>query len=171
MAECFGILLAADKMKGPATVLSFLVIVIDTVAMESCLPEDGGGFSVGGWKVDPVSTSVASRETACQIMPMGRVFNCRLAVATAGFQAPGHHILLTREHRADLLVWESFLYYNGRSVWLSSFYLDLFTDGAGSLGYGAGWVYQEFGIFGTVSDCACSGALGFSVGMGRTNPC
>lgn len=40
VAERFGIPLAADKMEGPISTISFLGIVIDLVAMECPLSED-----------------------------------------------------------------------------------------------------------------------------------
>lgn len=40
VAERFGIPLASDKMEGPISTISSLGIVISSVAMECCLPED-----------------------------------------------------------------------------------------------------------------------------------
>ncbi|KAM4045411.1 LOW QUALITY PROTEIN: uncharacterized protein ACNLHF_009243 [Anomaloglossus baeobatrachus] len=79
---------------------------------------------------------------ACRILPMGRVFSRRLAQATAGVSHPLHFIRLKVEHKADLRVWSRFLQlYNGRSLWLrevvSSDELVLYTDVAGSSGFGA----------------------------------
>ena len=59
-----------------------------------------------------------------------------------GVHKPHHHIRLTRETKLDLGVWwEFFLCFNGRSFLNDSFltgdYLQLYTDAAGGIGYGA----------------------------------
>ncbi|KAM3926861.1 uncharacterized protein RB166_009695 [Leptodactylus fuscus] len=79
---------------------------------------------------------------ACRIIPMGRVFNRRLAAATLGVSHPHHFVHLGKELRGDLRVWHSFLVnYNGRSLIrnkvVDSVDMDLFTDAAGSVGFGA----------------------------------
>lgn len=52
---------------------------------------------------------------AYEHMPMSRVFNQCMVAVMAAMQAPGQHIWLTREHKADLVVWQQFLKtYNGR---------------------------------------------------------
>lgn len=73
---------------------------------------------------------------ACRILPMGRVFCCRLSAVTAGVSFPQHFITLTREHWEDLRVWHIYLdCYNARTLWMegpvSSFDLDFFTNAAG----------------------------------------
>lgn len=75
-------------------------------------------------------------------MTMSRVFNRYLMVAMVGVWTSSHHIRLNRAHKEDLLVWERFLdSKNGRSLWMeqvtTSFDFELFTDAAGSAGYGA----------------------------------
>lgn len=151
MADRFGISLAADKSKGPSPVMSFLGILIDTMAMECRLPDDRlmdlwsavvWARKAGKLILHQLQSLLGKLNIACRITPMGRVFNRRLAAATAGIRrmrCPGD---LTQDHKVVLLVWESFLdSYNGRSVWMSeamsSFDLELFTNAAGSAGYGA----------------------------------
>lgn len=105
--------------------LSFLGILIDTVAMECRLLEDKllnlRSAVVSAWRADKLTLCqlqllLGKLKFVCQML-MGRVFNCRLAAATAGVPAPRHRISLTREHKADLLVWGSFLdSYNSRCV-------------------------------------------------------
>ncbi|KAM3924807.1 uncharacterized protein RB166_008163 [Leptodactylus fuscus] len=79
---------------------------------------------------------------ACRIMPMGRVFSRCLAAATAGTTVPHHYVRLGWELRGDLAVWDTFLdKYNGRSLLIDgvteAFDYELFTDAAGSGGFGA----------------------------------
>ena len=79
----------------------------------------------------------------CSVIVRGRTFLHRLINLTVGVKRPRHFIRLNRETKADLCLWLAFLEsYNGRSffldyIWLSSAKLHLYTDAAGSLGYGA----------------------------------
>ncbi|KAM3934863.1 uncharacterized protein RB166_002258 [Leptodactylus fuscus] len=78
----------------------------------------------------------------CRILPMGRIFCRRLAAATCGVSIPHHYVRLGRDLRNDLAVWDSFLgNYNGRSLILEgvleSVDMELFTDAAGGIGFGA----------------------------------
>lgn len=149
--EVFGVPLAADKTEGPATELRFLGIIIDTIAMECRLPLDkledlkeevAGALRGKKIQLRALQSLLGKLNFACRIMPMGRVFCRRLAAATAGVRAPHHYIRLVQDHREDLKVWDSFLTsYNGRTLWqdrvVSNFDLELFTDAAGSGGFGA----------------------------------
>ena len=151
VAGSFGIPLAPDKTEGPTTVLSFLGIVVDSEAMECRLPEDKlgalraeieGVLGLRKIQLRSLQSLLGKLNFACRIMPMGRVFCRRLSAATSGVKLPTHFVRLNREHRDDLRLWHGFLAtYNGRSLWMagpiSNFDLELFTDAAGSAGYGA----------------------------------
>ena len=62
---------------------------------------------------------------------------------TKGIKSVHHFVRLTKSVKADLEIWRSFLDdFNGQSiflsdVWTDSFSLNLYTDAAGSLGFGA----------------------------------
>ena len=62
---------------------------------------------------------------------------------TKGARRPHHHIRLTKEVKHDIAVWLTFLgQFNGRTFflhekWETSSSLQLYTDAAGSKGYGA----------------------------------
>ena len=79
----------------------------------------------------------------CSVIVPGRAFLRRLIDLTKGVRNPRHFIRVTRECKLDIQVWLSFLQqYNGKSFflpdrWLTSKNLQLYTDSAGSLGYGA----------------------------------
>ncbi|KAM8945815.1 uncharacterized protein RCH25_049154 [Pelodytes ibericus] len=147
----FGVPLSQEKTVGPTTTITFLGIEIDSVSMECRLPLD---------KVVDLRDIVSELKTArkvqlrqlqsllgklnfaCKIIPMGRIFCRRLSLATAGIRAPHHYIRLTQEHRADLMVWDSFLRtFNGRSLIIDRAItnkdLNLWTDASGSVGFGA----------------------------------
>jgi hypothetical protein len=80
-------------------------------------------------------------------MLSGCAFPRRLIDLTKGVKSPHHFIRLSKSVKADLELWQSFLLdFNGRSFflhdgWNDSLSLNLYTDAAGSLGYG--------GIFGS----------------------
>lgn len=147
----FGVPLSLEKTEGPVTVLSFLGIEIDSVHMVFCLPEDklvkllglvDGFCAVRKVTLRQMQSLLGLLVFACRIMPMGRVFSRRLSLATRGASRPEHRIRLTRPLKADLLVWRTFLHsYNGRSCCqspeVSSDDIQLFTDAAGSKGFGA----------------------------------
>lgn len=150
-ADYLGIPLAADKTVYPTDCLEFLGIVINSKTMEFYLPMQ---------KIDKIKSIIKNflhvnkitlRELqsllgllvfASKVIPMGRVFCKRLYRATCGFKSPFCHIRLNIQIKEDLLVWLKFLdHFNGRCIWqdefVSSVALDLFTDAAGAIGYGA----------------------------------
>lgn len=72
---------------------------------------------------------------------MGCIICRRLSTATSGVRVPNHFVRVTRELQDDLRIWDAFLEsFNGHSLWqsgpVSNTDLVLFTDVAGSLGYG-----------------------------------
>lgn len=93
---------------------------------------------------------------ACSVVTPGRAFLRRLIDLTIGVNSPYHYIRITKEVRADLAVWQSFLCsFNGKSFfledkWYNSEHLNLFTDASGSLGFGAifgsKWCYGSWPI-------------------------
>ena len=151
-----GVPMAPEKTVGPENVLAFAGIELDTLRMEARLPLD---------KTEKCKTLVSTflrrkkvtlREIqslvgllnfACSVVVPGRAFLRRLIDLTRGVKSPHHFIRLNKSSKADLVLWQSFLDdFNGRSfflndAWHDSLSLNLYTDAAGSLGYG--------GIFGS----------------------
>ena len=91
----------------------------------------------------------------CSVVRPGRAFLRQIYdLAIIGVSKSHHLIRLTKEVKADLRIWQEFLLnFNGRSFfledrWYSSQHLHLFTDAAGSLGFGAifgdRWGYGEW---------------------------
>lgn len=84
----------------------------------------------------------------------GRAFLRRLIDLTKVVRFPHHLIRLTKACRQDILVWHNFLeHFNGKAFflhekWLLAQPLTLYTDAAGSKGYGAifgtHWLYGEW---------------------------
>lgn len=90
---------------------------------------------------------------ACRVMPMGRVFSRRLSLATKGVLQAEHRIRINKTLKNDLKVWEAFLQrYNGRTLCQalerSNSEISLYTDAAGSQGfgavYGSQWCAEEW---------------------------
>lgn len=80
---------------------------------------------------------------ACKVVPAGRFFLRRLIDTAHKVQNLNYHIYLNADTHADLRWWEEFLTtWNGKSLFLESTWSSpevthLYTDAAGSIGYGA----------------------------------
>ena len=152
ICQFLGVPIAEEKTVGPDTSLQFAGITLDSVLQEARLPEDKLR------KCHALLTSFYSRRkvtlkelqsligllnfTSSVILP-GRAFLRRLIDLTKGLKHPHHRIRLSKDAKADLKVWMRFLAgFNGRAfflddLWVTSTTLELFTDAAGSKGYGA----------------------------------
>ena len=163
LCSYLGIPIAPEKTCGPANTLSFAGIELDSVSFEARLPLD---------KIDKCLSVISDFLTrkkvtlkelqsltgllnfACSVVVPGRAFLRRLIDLTIGIRSPYHYIKLNREVKSDLKLWQSFFAsFNGRSffledVWDSSDKLELYTDAAGSLGFGAvfgrKWCYGKW---------------------------
>ncbi|KAM9324594.1 uncharacterized protein PAF06_000661 [Gastrophryne carolinensis] len=91
----FGVPVAHDKTEGPATVIKFLGIEIDTVRGVCRLPRDKIEDLVGGLEgalgvkkvtLVQLQSVLGKLNFACRVLPMGRVFTRRLSLATAGWE-------------------------------------------------------------------------------------
>ena len=147
-----GVPMAPEKTVGPSFVLSFAGIELDTIKMEARLPEDKLAkcrslirefLTKKKVTLTELQSLIGLLNFTCSVIVPGRTFFRRLINLTVGVKHPRHFIRLNRETKADLRLWLAFLQsYNGKSffldyIWLSSAKLHLFTDAAGSLGYGA----------------------------------
>ena len=89
----------------------------------------------------------------CKVVVPGRCFLRRLYDLTKSVTNPNHRITLNKESRKDILAWKVFTeHFNGRNLlqeqrWVSAESLNLFTDAAGSIGYGA--IYKTHWVMGT----------------------
>ncbi|XP_077113160.1 uncharacterized protein LOC143768361 [Ranitomeya variabilis] len=121
----FGVPLSPEKTIGPVSVITFLGIEIDSVAMEFRLPQDkisklldliAGCLAVGKVTLVQMQSLLGSLNFACKVMPMGRIFSRRLILATKGVKQPHHRIRITAQLRSDLIIWQRFLFsYNGKT--------------------------------------------------------
>ena len=151
-----GVPISMEKTFGPLQSLPFLGIQLDTVSMSSSLPADKIEKFLNIITEFQHSKSVTLHKLqsltgmlnfACQVIEPGRAFSRRLYNLSIGLSKPYHHVKITQEVKDDLSVWESFLKsYNGRTFfldyyWLNNSYLNLYTDAASTLGFGA--VFQN----------------------------
>ncbi|XP_070199530.1 uncharacterized protein [Littorina saxatilis] len=147
-----GVPIAADKVEGPSTCRKFLGLIVDTVALQVRIPQDKllelkRQVSEFLYKhkvtLRQLQSLIGKLNFACRAVVPGRAFCRRLIDATRGVKRPFHHIRITAAMREDLKVWSSFLEtHNGISimldeVWVDSSHLNLFTDAAGGIGFGA----------------------------------
>lgn len=151
LANALGVPLAEGKTEGPTTRLTFLGIEIDTTAGMCRLPRE----KVAAFEAAIDACQVARKVTlhqlqvlvgqlnfALRVIPMGRAFSKSIARAMSGLRAKHHRTRLTSEVRNDLAIWKDFLKgFNGAVLWQqpsqANGELELFTDAAGSIGFGA----------------------------------
>jgi hypothetical protein len=152
VCDYLGIPMAPDKTVGPSTTLSFAGIELDTIVMEARLPLDKLEKTTNLLSDFLRRKKVTLKEVqslcgllnfACAVVSPGRAFLRRLIDLTIGVHAPHHFIRLNKEVKADLNIWQNFLAeFNGKCFflddnWNTSPQLNLYTDAAGSLGFGA----------------------------------
>lgn len=151
--EELGVPVAPEKVEGPSTSIKFLGLIVDTIAMEVRLPVDKlsalqtlvADFLSKKAKctLQELQSLIGSLNFACRAVVPGRAFCRRLIDATKGARKPHHKIRISEAMKQDLRVWSSFLKsYNGASymldqTWLDNDSLHMYTDAAGSVGFGA----------------------------------
>lgn len=152
VCQYLGVPMAPEKTVGPLPILSFAGIELYTQLQLARLPKD---------KLDKCTDLISNLlrrkkvtlvelhsmigllNSACSAIIPGRAFLRRLIDLVIGVKAAHHRIRLTSQVKEDLLVWLEFLNnFNGKSFflhdeWLNSHKLHLYTDTAGSLGFGA----------------------------------
>ena len=129
LSSYLGIPMAPEKTVGPSQIISFAGIELDSILMKARLPQE---------KLDKcealISAFVRRRKVslreiqsltgllnfACLVVVPARAFLRRLIDLTLCVNCPHFLIRLSREVKADLLVWQKiFLGFNGRSFFLS----------------------------------------------------
>ncbi|KAI8515720.1 hypothetical protein Bbelb_065330 [Branchiostoma belcheri] len=155
-----GIPLADDKTFSPDTVMTFLGIELDTIAMEARIPPDKlhkgrdqlfAFLSASSATLKQIQSLIGLLNHVCQVVLPGRAFLRRLIDLTKSQSSSRTLIHISDNVRQDLRMWHDFLTsFNGKSFFLEDSFtfdstLHLFTDAAASLGFGAvfqtAWVY------------------------------
>lgn len=152
LCKYLGVPIATEKTMGPFSTLQFAGITLDSLNMEARLPVDklqkchnllSEFLRKRSVTLRDLQSLIGLLNFACSVIVPGRAFLRRLIDLTTGIQRPTHHIRLTKAAKDDLWVWLQFLeLYNGKSffledIWETSNSLELYTDSAGSRGYGA----------------------------------
>ncbi|XP_077790847.1 uncharacterized protein LOC144328967 [Podarcis muralis] len=153
LTQELGVPLAADKTEGPSTRLTYLGILLDTVAQTSSLPSDKLAnlrrvieelLPLRKVSLRQLQSLLGHLNFACRVVAPGRPFCSRLARLTSGLKAPHHRVRLSSQVKVDLSIWLEFLEeFNGVSLWQDTLNLQndfqVQSDAAGSLGFGLYW--------------------------------
>ena len=165
MCDFLGVPIAEEKTVGPFTTLQFAGITLDSVRQEARLPDDKLQKCELLLRQFNLRRKISLRELqsllgllnfTCSVFVPGRAFLRRMIDLTRGTQRPHHRIRLTKEARCDMRVWLSFLEnFNGKTFfytvhWDGQSSLELFSDAAGSKGYGA--IFGKHWFFGAWPD-------------------
>ena len=144
--------IAPEKTCGPATTLSFAGIELDSVSFEArlsldeidkCLSLISDFYTRKKVTLKEIQSLMGVLNFACSVVVLGRALLRRLIVLTVGIHSLYHYVRINREVKAELKLWQSFLTsLNGKSFFLENFWdssdkLELYTEAAGSLGFGA----------------------------------
>ena len=150
-----GLPLKHEKVEGPTTMLVFLGILLDTVAMEMRLP-DGKVAElhqlIAKWsskragKKRELLSLIGKLSHAAKIVVPGRIFLRRMIDTANKAKQLDHWIHLTTDFKSDLAWWRTFLQcWNGKSMMrvltpLQPPAFTITTDASGSWGCGAYWL-------------------------------
>ena len=140
-----GVPIAEHKTEGPATTITFLWILIDTVAMQLRLPQDKltrlrellhGWINTRNPSRRQLESFVGHLSHASLVISQGRAFLHRLFSCLKLVHSPHHHVRITSEARADILWWDCFVQgWNGLSFMApSSPSIHVYSDAAWYMG-------------------------------------
>ena len=136
-----------EKVDGPATVLVFLGLILDSLRQEIRLPPEKLQDMLQELTIWLAKCSTTKRELlsligklsfAARAVPAGRLFLRRLIHLSTSVTKMHHHIRLTTDARADIHWWYSFLpSWNSTGKFLhptliAAEDMELFTDAAGT---------------------------------------
>ena len=148
-----GVPLAKEKTVSPTTNITYLGLQIDSVLQQVQVPEEKRVKALSSIQkimqsnkvtLHSIQSLTGSLNFLCRAIPPGRAFLRRLIDSTVGIPSKAKHfrIRVTNEMKQDLQVWQQFLLsFQGAAIfldrkWVSSDTLQLFTDAAGSIGFG-----------------------------------
>ncbi len=155
LAACqrLGVPIAPEKCAGPASVLVYLGLELDSNQMEVRLPEEKLRRTLGlvrewvGWKAckrKELDSLLGHLQHTATVVRPGRTFVRRLIELLATARAPGRWIRLNESTREDLMWWLLFMEeWNGVSMMpkLAWPTVSIESDASGSWGCGARWGY------------------------------
>ena len=151
-ASLLGIPLAAEKVEGPTSRLTFLGIELDTTSFTARLPNDklvalrqllAQWSNKRVFRVSELQSLLGHLHYASKVVYPGRPFLRRLTDLLRGHRRAHHFIRLSREARDDIRWWWSFVRdWNGANFftfprWSQLSDLQVASDASGSIGYAA----------------------------------
>ena len=153
LCDRLGLPIALEKLEGPACVLTFLGIEIDTLNMQLRLPHAKLlelRALIRSWlgrkacSRRELQSLTGKLQHACKVVKPGRSFLRRMFELLRGIGKAHHQVRLNHSFRSDLVWWDAFL-----ESWNGVSFLQpaecgtpdqhLFTDAAGSFGCGGLW--------------------------------
>ena len=152
VCKLLGFPVALDKVEGPATILTFLGLELDSVLQQIRLPRTKLNEILEELTLWLQCRKTTKRQLlsligklafAARAVPAGRLFLRRLITVSTKVRCLHHQLRLNKEAKADILWWHSFLpTWNGTAAFLDpettdAHDLELFTDASGTLGCGA----------------------------------
>ena len=152
VCDDLGIPVAMDKVDGPAAVLTFLGLELDSTQQRIRLPPDKLAELLAELRAWSDRSSTTKRELlsligklsfAAGAVPAGRLFLRRLISLSTTVRSLHHRIRLGVQARADIAWWSGFLpSWNGTAHFINpdrvaAHDLELYTDASGTLGCGA----------------------------------
>ena len=151
--------ISKPKTIGPVQKLDYLGITLDTVELKASLPGDKLARINSLLKTFNNKNKCTKRELlsllghlnfACRVIPSGRSFISRLLDAATSVKKLFYHVSLDKDCKADIKMWQYLLTnWNGISFFLDNHItkahdMYLFTDAAGSKGFGGFYQNQWF---------------------------
>ena len=151
LCQLLGVPVSVKKLEGPATIIVFLGIELDTVALEMRLPGDKLQrlrSIIRAWqekkscKKRDLLSLIGHLQHACKVVRYGRSFLRRMINLSMQVKELHHHIRLNASFRSDLLWWATFLpVWNGVSMMSAPsrtrYDALLVSDASGNWGCGA----------------------------------
>lgn len=152
VCELLGIPVAMDKVDGPATVIIFLGLELDSVLQQIRLPAEKLKAilkELDEWRQRRKATKrqllslVGKLSFAARAVPAGCLFTRRLIKLATTVKQLHHCVRLNEEAQADISWWKEFLpTWNGTALFVDKIAtaaadLELYTDASGTHGCGA----------------------------------
>ena len=153
--DTLGLPLKHEKVEGPTTLLVFLGVLLDTIAMEMRLPDGkleelrhllATWSSKRAGKKRELLSLIGKLSHAAKIVVPGRIFLRRMIDTANRAKQLDHWVHLTADFRSDLAWWCCFLdTWNGKSMMqaivpVQAPNITVTTDASGSWGCGAFWL-------------------------------
>ena len=130
LCHYLGIPMAPEKTCGPSTILTFAGIELDTIRCESRLPEDkllkcqhliAVFLRRKKATLKELQSLIGVLNFACSVVVPGRSFLRRLIDLMIGLWSPHHFVRVSREVKADLLIWQQFFKdFNGNRFFMKN---------------------------------------------------